>query len=73
MNWTSPTQFLNMSMWHDCQPMDLNYILVTPGDPGGVIGQTGYVLYASTPSHGGGRPTMVPHELWIRPFTFTKG
>jgi hypothetical protein len=42
VTWTSPTQFLNMSMWHDCRPMDLNYILVTLGNPGGVIGQTGY-------------------------------
>jgi hypothetical protein len=72
ITWTPPMQFLNMSMWHDCQPMDLNYILVTPGSPGGVIGRTGYVLYASTPSHGGGCPTMVSHELWIRPFTFAK-
>jgi hypothetical protein len=73
VTWASPTQFLDMTMWRQCQPMDLNYILVTPGNPGGMIGQTGYVLYASTPSHGGGCSNMVVHELWVRSFTFSKG
>jgi len=41
--------------------------IVTPGNPGEVIGQTGYVLFASTPGWG-----RVPHELWMRPFTFEK-
>lgn len=41
--------------------------LVTPGNPGQVIGQTGYVLYASTPAWG-----KTPHMLWMRPFTFNK-
>jgi hypothetical protein len=68
VTWAPPTQFLNMRMWREGQPMDDNYILVTPGNPGGVIGQTGYVLYASTPSRG----EAGPHMLWIRPFTFSK-
>jgi hypothetical protein len=71
VTWSAPMKFLDMLMWRDCKPMDLNYILVTPGLPGGVIDRTGLVVYASTPSHGGGCPTMVPHELWVRPFTFT--
>jgi hypothetical protein len=72
VTWTAPVQFLNMPMFVDCQPMDLNYILVTPGNQPGEIGQTGYVVYASTPSHGANCPTMVSHELWIRPFTFSR-
>ena len=71
VTWSAPTKFLDMLMWRTCKPMDLNYILVTPGLPAGVIDRTGLVLYASTPSHGGGCPTMVPHELWVRPFTFS--
>ncbi len=73
VSWGPPTKFLSMLMWRDCKPMDLNYILVTPGLPGGLIDRSGLVVYASTPSHGGGCPTMVPHELWVRPFTFSSG
>ena len=42
-----------------------NVILVTPGSPEGVIGQTGLVLYAYTPSWGHNA-----HMLWSRPFRF---
>ena len=73
VTWASPTGFLNMPMWQSCQPMDLNYILVTPGYPGGVIGQTGYVLYAHTDHKGLNCDKFYPHELWVRPFAFTKG
>ena len=69
VKWTPPAQFLDMTMWREDQPMDWNYILVTPGNPGDVIDRTGYVLYASASSRkesGGG------HELWVRPFTFNK-
>ena len=73
LNWTSPMNFMPALMWQDCQPMDWNFIFVTPGNPGGVIGQSGYVLYAHTDSKGIGCPGgFSPHELWIRPFTFTK-
>jgi hypothetical protein len=68
--WTPPAQFLDMPMWRNCQPMDWNFILVTPGDPGGVIDQTGYVLYAHTDSRGLNCDKYNPHELWARPFTF---
>jgi len=53
---------------------DENVILVTPGNAPQVIGQIGLVLYAHTPSfgYGGGSGSSVPHELWSRPFTFTK-
>jgi len=73
VTWVAPTQFLNMPMWRSCQPMDLNYILVTPGKPGGLIDQTGYVLYAHTDQRGLNCDKFYPHELWVRPFTFTKG
>jgi hypothetical protein len=33
-----------------------------------VIGQTGVVLYAHSPAWKG-----ISHELWSRPFTFTRG
>ena len=71
--WSSPTRFLDMPMWRPCQPMDMNYILVTPGDPGGVIDRTGYVLYAHTDHKGLTCDKFYPHELWVRPFTFTGG
>jgi hypothetical protein len=70
VNWTSPTNFMPMQMWQECQPMDLNYIFVTPGNAQGVIGRTGYALYAHTPRHGQACPTKVAHILWMRPFTF---
>ena len=46
---------------------DENVILVTPGNAIRVIGQTGIVLYAHTPDW-----TGASHELWSRPFTFSK-
>jgi hypothetical protein len=52
--------------------MEANYILVTPGNPGEVIGQAGDVLYSITSSRGMPSPRMVPHELRMRPFTSTK-
>jgi hypothetical protein len=48
-------------------PVDENVILVTPGNPPQVIGQTGIVLYAHSPAW-----QNVPHELYSRPFTFQK-
>lgn len=42
-----------------------NVILVTPGNPEGVIGRDGVVLYAYTSSWGHN-----PHMLWSRPFHF---
>jgi hypothetical protein len=71
--WTTPTNFMRMQMWQPCEPMDLNFIFVTPGNPAGVIGQTGYVLYAHTDHKGVDCPDgFSAHELWIRPFTFSK-
>src|SRR5262249_33890586 len=73
LTWTAPVNFMPAQMWQDCQPMDWNYIFATPGYPGGVIGQTGYVVYAHTDSRGLGCSNgFSPHELWIRSFTFTK-
>jgi hypothetical protein len=73
VTWTPPTQFLALPMWRPCQPMDMNYVMVTPGKPGNVIGQTGYVLYAHTDHKGLNCDKFYPHQLWVRPFTFTKG
>ncbi len=68
-NWAAPTQFYTAPapMFSKDQQTDENLSLVTPGNDGQVIGQTGYVLYASTPVWG-----RAPHELWMRPFTFVK-
>jgi len=67
VSWTPPTQFFAAPnpLFQRGDETDENVILVTPGDAGGVIGGSGYVLYAHTPSWG-----SVPHELWMRPFTF---
>jgi hypothetical protein len=73
ISWTPPANFLPELMWQNCQPMDWNYVFVTPGMPAGVIGQSGYVLYAHTDSKGLNCPGgFSPHELWVRPFNFTK-
>jgi hypothetical protein len=73
VTWTAPVPFLCEVMWQRCQPMDWNYVFVTPGNPPGVIGQTGYVLYAHTDARGLNCPDgFSPHELWLGPFTFTK-
>ena len=78
VTWTAPVNFMPEKMFNNCQPMDWNYVFVTPGNPAGVLGQTGYVLYAHTDQKGlgctnaNGTPSFQPHELWIRPFTFLK-
>lgn len=69
VNWTSPTQFFTapVTEFTTGQPTDENVILVTPGNPNQVIGQTGLVVYAHTAAW-----STVPHQLWTCPFTFTK-
>jgi hypothetical protein len=73
ITWTQPANFMPMQMWRPCQPMDWNFIFVTPGKTGGVIGQTGYVLYAHTDHKGLNCDKYYSHELWVRPFTFNMG
>jgi hypothetical protein len=70
VTWAPATQFYTapVPLFTQGQETDENVVLVTPGNPGQVIGQTGYVLYANTPAWG-----VAPHELWMRPFTFSKG
>ena len=70
--WAQPTNFMPMQMWRPCQPMDWNFIFVTPDKPGGMIEQTGYVLYAHTDHKGLSCDKFYAHELWVRPFTFNK-
>jgi hypothetical protein len=67
VTWTTPKQYFTAPVreFTTGQPTDENIIMVTPGNPGQVIGQTGYVLYAHTPAWGDSA-----HELWMRPFTF---
>jgi hypothetical protein len=69
VTWTLPTQFFAAPAptFTNGQEADENLSLVTPENEGQVIGETGYLLYASTPAWG-----KVPHELWMRPFTFNK-
>jgi hypothetical protein len=69
VNWSSPTQFFTSPSpeFAPGLPVDENVILVTPGNPVQVIGQTGLVLYAHSPAW-----RNVSHELWSRPFTFSK-
>jgi hypothetical protein len=69
VTWSPPTQFYTSPapLFTEGQETDENVVLVTPGNPSQVIGQTGYVLYANTPAWG-----VAPHELWMRPFTFTR-
>ncbi len=72
VNWSQPRVFLKEKMWRSCKPMDWNFVLATPGNPAGVIGQTGVVIYAHTDVRGqqcGSR--FDPHELFVRPFTFS--
>jgi len=80
VNWSDPAQFYvpTIPLFTACQQNDDNYILVTPGNAGQMIGQTGYVLYADTPEFGaevrrGSQCPGAPHELWQRPFTFGGG
>jgi hypothetical protein len=67
--WSSPTQFFTAPNpeFTPGLPVDENVILVTPGNPMQVIGQTGIVLYAHSSAWQG-----VSHELFSRPFTFIK-
>lgn len=69
VTWTAPVQFFTApnDEFTPGLPVDENVILVTPGNPMQVIGQTGIVLYAHSPAWQG-----VSHELWSRPFTFIK-
>lgn len=69
VTWSSPTQFFTApnDEFTKGLPTDENVILVTPGNPVQVIGQTGIVLYAHTPAW-----TSVSHEPTTRPFTFIK-
>jgi hypothetical protein len=73
LHWTPPTNFMAMTMWRKCSPMDWNFVLVTPGNSAGVIGRTGYVLYAHSDSKGTGcGERFEPHMLWMRPFEFSQ-
>ncbi len=67
--WSSPVQFFTApnNEFSEGLPTDENVILVTPGNPPQVIGQTGVVLYAHTPAWKNNS-----HELWSRPFSFVK-
>jgi hypothetical protein len=69
VTWNAPVQFFTAPNpeFVDGLPTDENVILVTPGNPPQVIGQTGIVLYAQTPAW-----KNDSHELWSRPFTFIK-
>jgi hypothetical protein len=72
LTWSQPTLFYAIKTFQDCQPNDDNVVLVTPGNPGQVLGKTGLALYSHTP-HWGFKtcPTVQYHELWVRPFTFS--
>ena len=70
VTWSPPTKFLSMAMFKSCQPMDWNFMFVTPGNQPGVIGQKGLVLYAHSDSKGLGCGGFSPHMLWVRPFEF---
>ena len=69
VNWNTPIQFYTapFPLFTDGEEADENPSLVTPGNPGQVISQTGYVLYADSPAWNKG-----VHLLWMRPFSFTK-
>ncbi len=69
VTWGTPVQFFTApnNEFTAGLPTDENVILLTPGNPMQVIGQTGIVLYAHTPSWKG-----ASHELWSRPFTFIR-
>ena len=69
VTWSSPVQFFTApnNEFTEGLPTDENVILVTPGNPTQVIGQTGIVLYAHTSAWKNNS-----HEMWSRSFTFTK-
>ncbi len=64
--WSTPTQFFAAPdpEFTKGKETDENVSLVTPGNRGQEIGQTGYVLYAKATDWGKG------HDLWMRPFEF---
>ncbi len=68
VNWTQPAVFYQApgTFYVKGQETDEYVTLVTPGEPGGVIGQSGYVLYANSSDS-----DTVPTELFMRPFNFT--
>ncbi len=71
VTWNAPARFFPfpgdsaLSNFTNGDPTYENVTLVTPGEPEGVIGQTGIVLYAYTSSWGHN-----PHMPWSRPFRF---
>ncbi len=68
VNWTQPYVFYEApaQFYTKGHETDEYVTLVTPGKPGGVIGQSGYALYANTSDS-----DTVPTELFMRPFNFT--
>ena len=74
LTWAPPKPFAPQvpRPFQACLPSESNFVLVTPGNQPGVIGQTGYVLYAHTDREGLTCGTYYPHELWVRSFTFGK-
>jgi hypothetical protein len=70
VNWSPPTQFFTAPSpeFLAGSETDENVVLVTPGNPDQVIGQTGIVLYSHTSAW-----KSIPDELWSCPFTFSKG
>lgn len=73
LSWTTPVNFLPAHLWQHCQPMDWNYVFVTPGKPAGIIRRTGYVLYAHSDRKGiNCGDGFSSHELWIRTFEWVK-
>lgn len=72
VTWSLPVLFYSIKTFQTCEPNDDNVVFVTPGNPGQVIGKTGYAIYAHTPRFGFKTcPTVQFHELWMRPFTFS--
>ena len=69
VTWAPPARFYTAPapLFLPGQITEENMILVTPGNPSEVIGQTGYLLYARTPAW-----ARAPHTLWMRSFTFSK-
>jgi hypothetical protein len=71
--WNTPVRFFPfpgdsaLDNFHTGSPTYENVTLVTPGEPDGVIGQTGIVLYAYTSAWG-----QNAHMMWSRPFRFDR-
>ncbi len=68
VNWTQPYVFFEAPapFYTKGHETDEYVTLVTPGKPGGVIGQSGYALYANSSDS-----DTVPTELFLLPFNFT--